>query len=157
MMSVLRRAWAFLLASLAAPPAAIWILKHQRHIRHHGRPLESDETAFATHLGISNPGSVRILVRNRIPSPLGGLITPLERRLGFSIGDAAGVTLGRGIYITQGCESPGLVAHELVHVRQYEKSRSPLVFIWHYFFQCLVFGYHDAPLEREAVQLSERQ
>ena len=33
---------------------------------------------------------------------------------------------------------------------------SPLVFIWHYFYECLAFGYHDAPLEREAVELSER-
>ena len=150
-----RRGLARCLATLGAGPAAWWILQHERTIRQHGRPLEARELAFARRIGIAAPESVRILAVARIPSPLGGLLAPLEDRIGFSLGKAAGVTLGNGIYLTAECESFGLIAHELVHVRQYQDLQSPLVFIWHYFYECLAFGYHDAPMEREAVRLSE--
>ena len=32
----------------------------------------------------------------------------------------------------------------------------PLRFIYHYFYECLRFGYANSPLEREAVELSGR-
>ena len=149
-----RRCLPWCLATLGALPASLWILKHERVIRRNGRPLHPRELAFGRGIGIETPESVRILAVPRIPSPLGGLLAPLEDRIGFSISQAAGVTLGHGIYLTESCESFELVTHELVHVRQYQDFRSPLFFIWHYFYECLAFGYHDAPLEREAVALS---
>ena len=149
-----RRCLAYFLATVGAGPAALWILKHERRIRRSGRPLKRRELVFARRIGIAAPELVRILAVPRIPSPLGGLLAPLEERIGFSIGEAAGVTLGHGIYLAEACESIELVTHELVHVRQYQDFHSPLVFIWHYFRECLAYGYHDAPLEREAVELS---
>ncbi|MBT8044102.1 MAG: hypothetical protein KJO79_04050, partial [Verrucomicrobiae bacterium] len=48
----------------------------------------------------------------------------------------------------------GLIAHELVHVRQYEQAGSVWRFMVDYIFQCLAYGYHDAPMEREARDAS---
>lgn len=153
-MQILRRGFAALAATLGAAPAALWILKHERQIRRSGRSLDREETDFARRLGIRNPDTVRVRVVPEVPAPFGGLLAPLENRIGFSLRHAAGVTLGTGIYVARDCESIDLVAHELVHVRQYQDFRSPLVFIWHYFYQCAAFGYCDAPLEREAEELS---
>jgi hypothetical protein len=151
---VIRRIAAHLLSLLAAVPAALWIVRHERIIRSRGRPLNDDELAFTRSLGIAAPERVRILALPRIPAPLGGLIAPLENLCGFSLSRSAGVTLGHAIYLAQAEESPALVRHELVHVHQYERLGGPLPFIRRYFYECLVFSYWDAPLEREAVARS---
>lgn len=142
-----------LLSALLALPAGLWIRKHERRIQRLGRPLCPEETAFARSLGL-NPEIIRILELPKIPSPLGGLLRPIEERVGFCLSNAAGVTLGTGIYLARAHRSLSLSRHELVHVAQYKRLRGPTRFIYQYFLECLTVGYHAAPLEREAVELS---
>lgn len=149
-----RKTLAFLAALLGAVPAALWIVRHEALILRCGRPLRERERAFAREIGIRDPGEVRIRVVPRLPSPMGGLFAPLENLFGFRLSRAAGVTLGYGIYVAAEHEDFALVAHELVHVRQYEALGGPLPFICRYFHQCLAVGYLEAPLEVEARRLS---
>ena len=149
------RPLAWLSATLAAVPAALWINRHEGIIGRHGRPLHPAEERFARSVGVVLPKQVRVLAQPRIPAPLGGWLGFLETRTGFSLADAAGVTLGYGIYLNARAECPALVHHELVHVAQYERLGGSLPFIWRYFYECLAFGYHGSPLEREAVERSK--
>lgn len=141
-------------AVVAAVPAALWIMRHERLIRRGGRPLRKKEAALARALGIRRCEDVRIMAVPRIPSPLGGRLAPLERLFGFQLSSAAGVALGYGIYLSEERASAALMAHELVHVRQYEDLGGPLPFIHQYFYECGVLGYLNAPLEVEARHLS---
>ena len=108
------RPLAWITATLASVPAALWINRHENIIVRHGRPLRAEEERFARTVGILQPEKVRVLALPRIPAPLGGLLGFLERRTGFSLADAAGVTLGYGIYLNARAESPALVHHEPV-------------------------------------------
>ncbi len=150
---MIRRLAADLISLLVAIPAALWIIRREKLILKHGRPLRRAELDFASEIGIADPGAIRILSLPQIPSPLGGLLAPLENKVGFSLGSAAGVTLGYGIYLAEDHESLPLIRHELVHVRQYERLGGPLPFIRRYLFECLACGYDHSPLEREAVDL----
>ena len=49
----------------------------------------------------------------------------------------------------------GLLAHEFVHVAQYERFQM-FGFMRRYIFQCLADGYLEAPMEIEARELSDR-
>lgn len=142
-----------LISGLLAIPAALWIRKHERRIQREGRPLEREEAEFAESLGLL-PASIRILELPEVPSPLGGLLRPLEVRVGFCLSNAAGVTLGSGIYVAKAHRSLALSRHEIVHVSQYQRLGGPARFIYRYFLECLTVGYHAAPLEQEAVELS---
>lgn len=149
-----RRTAAYLLSLLIAIPAALWIARREKIIMREGRPLRTEERDFASSIGIANPDLIRVHSVPRIPSPLGGFLTPIEDLVGFSLSRAAGVTLGYGIYVARSQESLPLVCHELVHVQQYERMGGPLPFIRRYFYECLAVGYYNSPLEREAVALS---
>ena len=63
------------------------------------------------------------------------------------------MALGHGIYLeaAQG-DRPSLVAHELVHVLQYERLGGTWPFLRDYLHQCLAEGYWNAPMEIEARQ-----
>ena len=48
------------------------------------------------------------------------------------------------------------MAHELVHVMQYERLGGVRPFLRAYVYECLRFGYAAAPLELEAVEVGSR-
>ena len=48
-----------------------------------------------------------------------------------------------------------LIAHELVHVMQYERFGGILPFLRQYLSECLTIGYPEALLEQEAITLSK--
>jgi hypothetical protein len=71
--------------------------------------------------------------------------------------DFGGIALGRGIYIRKACaDSVLLIAHELVHIRQYQQVGSIWSFMREYVFQCLSSSYYTAPWEVEARRDSEK-
>jgi hypothetical protein len=77
------------------------------------------------------------------------------QQLGFPALTAAGMSLGKGIYLQRKFEDrPILLAHECVHSAQYERH-GILGFLWRYLYQCVHVGYVNAAFEREAVDLSE--
>jgi hypothetical protein len=69
----------------------------------------------------------------------------------------AGLTLNHGIFIrADHWRDRRLVAHELVHVAQYERFGGIRPFLKAYFRECLVPGYPLGSLEQEAIQTAAR-
>ncbi len=83
--------------------------------------------------------------RGRLIPRIGGLLCRMS-------GPAAAVTLGRTIVVCPDVRlSPGLLAHELVHVRQW---RDDPWFPVRYCLQTLRHGYRNNPYEVEAREFS---
>lgn len=138
-------------AFFLALPATVWARYHERRILRLGEPLDDIGHRDATCLGVSHPEHIRILCLDTIPNPFRRLMGPLERRTGLCITDAAGLTLRHGIFVTTPHRGDrALIAHELVHTRQFEQCGGHLTFLTEYIHQCLLHGYHNAPLEQEA-------
>lgn len=145
------------MAVLAACFASPWAAWHQRRIRRSGRQLNARELAMAQALGLKRPGGIFICEVERVPNPLFPVMK-LARRCGVHwISNVAGITLGQGIYVTHESQpSPALIAHELVHVWQYQQVGSIWRFMVEYVYQCLLVGYHDAEWEIEARKVSAK-
>ena len=77
-----------------------------------------------------------------------GLISPLT----------SGLTVRYGIFIRSDCwGNRKLVAHELVHTKQYEQLGSLEAFLRPYFLECLTPPYYpNGPMEQEAIKTSEK-
>lgn len=141
---------------VALPLACLWVTMHQRRILRHGRPLTDDERCLADELGIGHGERIRLWSVDRVPSPGGVLLSRLGRIAGVSTHGARGMALGHGIYLeTAQASRRSLVAHELVHVLQYEKLGGTWPFLRDYMRQCLTEGYWSAPMEIEARQRAE--
>ncbi len=70
--------------------------------------------------------------------------------------NTAGLTLHYGIYIRGDCHgNRELLVHELVHVAQYERLGGIKPFLQRYLDECLKYGYPQAPLEQEAIRISD--
>ncbi len=109
----------------------------------------------AAKMGVARPERIRLLRVERIPVLNGGFIRLLARWFPAISTNTVGLTLGHGIYI----RSPwwgdrGLIAHECVHVGQYERCGSVADFLTKYFTQCIEDGYPDAAMEQEAIHRS---
>jgi hypothetical protein len=131
-------------------PAVIpWAEANRANVLAHGRELTPDETAFASKIGILRPDLVRVLTVAQMPPPPEGLELLSKDLLDIEM--AAGLTLGYGILITEGHETPRLIRHELGHVLQVERVGDMMTFLALYLEQVLHYGYHQAPFEVEAV------
>ncbi len=109
------------------------------------------ETILSALLGVRVPPP-RDLPVDAIPADVtfrsGTLIPRIGGILARMSGPAAAVTLRRTIVVRPGVRlSPDLLAHELVHVRQW---RDDPLFPVRYCIATLRYGYHDNPYEVEA-------
>lgn len=143
------------------PLAAAWAAEQESHILQRGVPLEQSASG-ASALGLAElarlrePQRVRLLRVARIPEPQNETLANAARESGFITSRAAGLTLGRGIFIVEAeWENRALLLHELTHVRQYEE-RGIENFLREYLWQCLTLGYGNAPLEREAIEAARQ-
>jgi len=67
------------------------------------------------------------------------------------------MTLRYGIFIQKrSSDDRRLLAHELGHVRQYERMGGFRAFMERYLFECMIIGYPNTPMEQEADELAER-
>ena len=126
----------------------------QAHALKVGKPLSAEAMALARELGVKNPEKIRIVIVNRIPkaNTAEKLIsaTPL-----MSFTDKiVGIASGYGIYLDK--EFAGriwVLAHELVHVAQFERlgleglTRQVVT-------EQLVLPGRLIPIEREAITKS---
>jgi len=137
----------------ALPVAWWWVTQHRRQILDNGRPLSDDEKGIAETLGIERRDEIRIWSVDKVPTPGGALLSGLGRVAGVSTHGAKGMALGHGIYLESAQASRrSLIAHELVHVLQYERLGGIWPFLREYLRQCLRQGYWSAELEIEARQ-----
>lgn len=140
------------LAAILAVPAAAWVRRQERRGLSAGVPLDEPELADACALGVRDPGRVRLVRVERMPVPNGPGLRRLAGWAGVLVPEAAGLCLGHAVFVRAPLwgHRRELVAHELVHVAQYERLGGARAFLRRYFEECLTVGYAVAPLEREA-------
>jgi hypothetical protein len=145
------------LLPLFVPLAASWVRMREKEILAHGVPLSEEEMADALAIGVQRPERVRLQCVESIPTFEHRLLRPLAMVVDQFFVHTAGLTLNHGIFIrADHWRDRRLVAHELVHVAQYERFGGIRPFLKAYFRECLVPGYPLGSLEQEAIQTAAR-
>jgi hypothetical protein len=86
----------------------------------------------------------------RIPLPEHPRVKQLARQVGLLNADTGGLTVGYGVIVRLDCaKNLRLLAHESVHVAQYERLGRER-FLQEYIQQIAAHGYLNAPFEQEA-------
>lgn len=157
---VTAEAWrrlALALLPLGIPVASLWVWQRERVVLRRGRPLTLAEMEDARNAGVRHPERVRVLPVAEIEV----FESPLLRYLIGSLRDAfastLGITLRYGILLRRDWDGERrLVAHELVHVAQYERFGGIASFLFEYFRECIRDGYPCSALEQEAVSVARK-
>lgn len=127
-----------------------WAEARSADILRYGTPLDNDQLNIAAKVGVAHPDQIRIIIVERIPSPVDPELSSAADYFKILGPDAAGLTLGYGIFIRKGYSDIRLLSHEFRHVHQYEQAGSIGAFLSIYIPQLFQFGYHNAPLEIDA-------
>jgi hypothetical protein len=139
-------------SALLAPPVYRWLIRQEADIHRRGRRLNPGEMEDARQIGLRHAGQVRILSVTQIPLPAGAILKMIGRFSRVVLADPVALTAGHGIYCRRHIVDPrGALRHELVHVHQYERL-GRRAFLRRYIRDCLVDGYEDSSLEKEARQ-----
>jgi hypothetical protein len=132
------------------PHVVDWISYLEKQAQESGRALTQIEFNLAQNVGVAHPGEVRILSVPRIPLPAHTRVKQLARQVGLLNADTGGLTAGYGVIVRRDCTNNlRLLAHEFVHVAQYERLGRE-GFLQEYIQQIAEHGYLNAPFEREA-------
>ena len=132
------------------PHVVDWISHLEKQAQESGRALVPIEFNLAQHVGVSRPEEVRILPVSRIPLPAHPRVKQLAKQAGLLSGDTGGLTAGHGIIVrVRRADNLRLLAHEFVHVAQYERLGKE-GFLEEYIQQIAAHGYLSAPFELDA-------
>jgi hypothetical protein len=138
------------------PLACAWAEEQEQLILGKGVGLNEAQMADARCIGIAAPECVRRLQVDEIPLPEHPGLSAAAKATGLLTPATAGLTLRYGIFIRSAVWGVrDLVAHELVHVRQYEQFGGFAPFLRQYLWECVTQGYTQAPLEQEAIAVAE--
>ncbi len=139
------------------PLACEWAEDQERIIRRDGIALTAEQTGDARKIGVAHPENVRLMKVRSIPVPEHPVLRAAVEVTGLISPDTAGLSLRYGIFIHgDGWGDRRLVFHEMVHTLQYERLGGFQPFLQQYLYECLTLGYHNSPLEREAVETTEK-
>ena len=134
------------------PLAANWVRKQETRMLRIGVPLSEQEMNDARAIGVAEPERVRLLQLDCVPFPTDPMLKAAAVAIQFLTPATRGLTLRYGIFVRSDCwRDRALIAHELVHVMQYERFGGILPFLRQYLSECLTIGYPEAPLEQEAI------
>jgi hypothetical protein len=137
------------------PLAVEWATAEEARILREGLPLSAEELADARVLGARNAEGVRLLQVPVMPRPSQPALLAACNAIDFLTPATRGLALGHGIFVRSDCwRSRTLIAHELVHVAQYERLGGIAPFLRQYLMECLTVGYPQSPLEQEAISRS---
>ena len=119
-----------------------WVGQHEMCILYSGVALTNEQQADARRIGVTYPERVRLLKREKVPSPP-GLNAPEDVR---------GLAAQYGIYIRASCWGERrIVVHELVHTMQYERLGGIEQFLRPYLSECLFHPYYpNGEMEKAA-------
>ena len=132
------------------PLVVLWAKKHHDLIQEQGAELNEEGMEMARSVGVAEPERIRIMLVDEIPFQEDPVVYSLAKSVGMLSGQVSGITFGHSIYIVKACQSARIYSHEFRHVHQYETLGSIGEFMEVYLEQVLMFGYHQAPLERDA-------
>jgi hypothetical protein len=139
------------------PEACAWAERFERYALSSGAPLTAEQARDATAAGVLHPEKIRLELTTAIPCPQEGLLAQMNLALGLITSATAGLTLRYGIFIVKTSLSDRkLLAHEFAHVAQYERLGGIEGFLERYLSQCAAHGYENAPMESEAIAVSQR-
>jgi uncharacterized protein DUF4157 len=138
------------------PKVVQWVIETEKAILEGGYRLSAEYRKDAEAIGVRQLDDVRILAVKKIPMPSDPGLSQLAIETGLIL-RAVGMTFGHGILLKKGAVDRRLVAHELVHVMQYERFGGIEAFLKEYVKE-VVFdpGYPLGPLEKEAERLADR-
>ncbi len=136
-------------------PATNWASRTGEEVIRHGRALNETQLALARRIGVAQPEQVRYQVVEILPRPSAEL--DMLARHGHVLTSATeSVMLGYGICVRRDVENVEYwLAHELVHVMQFERIGSLREFIRQYVANCLEYGHEESPLEIEARTITD--
>lgn len=143
---------------LILPIAVKWVESQRDRIIRDGLPLAPSERIIAAAIGVKRIDEVRVLLVSEVPLPTTEPLRSAAVKAGFcTLAGAAAMALDTGIYIRKQLDGDkGVLAHELVHVAQYERLGGIRPFLRAYISECLSDGYHLAPLELEADAVAQK-
>jgi hypothetical protein len=134
--------------------AVVWVRARQTAILHAGAALSPAQINLARTLGVAAAERVRVMPVEVVPMPLPRWARAMAHRIGLISPHIVGMTLGYGIVLRADCCSdPRLLAHELMHVAQYERLGGwggVGGFLRQYVRECVWPGYPRGALEIEA-------
>lgn len=137
------------------PLAVEWAAEQEQRILKQGVVLLPPEIADAKAVGVQQPERVRLLSVRVVPRPGNPSLRAACDVIQFLTSETRGLTLGHGILIRDDCwRDRALIAHELVHIAQYERFGGIQPFLQQYLIECLTAGYNDSPLENEARRVA---
>jgi hypothetical protein len=138
------------------PHVMEWISYLEKQAQESGRVVTPIEFNLAQNVGLVHPGEVRILSVFRIPLPAHPRVKQLARQVGLLNADTGGLAAVYGVIVRLDCaKNLGLLAHEFVHVTQYERLGRE-GFLQEYIQQIAAHGYQNAPFELEADTKAEK-
>ena len=139
------------------PLASAWVLKQERFILENGVPLTNVQLADAKLVGVVRPERVRLLRVEQIPLPEHPALEEMKEAMKLTTPDLPGLAVRYGIYLRADywAERRFLV-HELAHTAQYERLDGVRAFLECYLYQCLAIGSTSAPMEQEAIAITQR-
>lgn len=135
---------------LLTPKAIEWAEQRASEIISTGEPLNEHGLALARQVDVANPERIRLSFVAQLPLPNDPMLRQAALQTGLLGPNMIGLTLGYGIYICHGHNSPRLLSHEIRHVQQYEQAGSIAAYLPKYLQQIAQFGYSDAPYEVDA-------
>jgi hypothetical protein len=137
------------------PLAVAWAEEQERRILTKGYHLTSAQRSDARMLGVAHPERVRLLPVVAIERPEDPVLRAAAESVQIINPFTRGLTLRYGIYLrADEVSDRALIAHELVHVGQYERMGGILPFLRQYIYECMTVGYSASQIEREAIQRS---
>lgn len=139
------------------PLAIAWAGQQENYILQNGVQLTPSQLSDARLIPVVNPEKVRLLKVNRIPLPGEVSLKSAAQIMGLITTNTIGLTLRYGVFIREDFWNDRKIAvHELVHVAQYERLGGIDQFLQKYLQECISFGYPGAPMEQEAITLSNK-
>jgi len=141
------------------PRAAAWAASQELLMLGHkeSQILGPQGQEIARRAGVTRPEDVRILAVSDIPLPEEADLRQAAQAFGLITQATGGLAIGHGIFVRKEFANDAkLVAHELMHVAQYERYGSILAFLQRYLSECNEFGYPAAPMEQEAIDFAEQ-
>lgn len=139
------------------PLAAAWAEQQENHILQNGIQLTPYQVTDSRSVSVVNPEKVRLLKVNQIPLPIEPSLKTAAQMTGLITTNTIGLTLRYGVFIREDFwNDRKIVIHELVHVAQYERLGSMGQFLRKYLQECITIGYPQAPMEQEAITLSNK-
>jgi Domain of unknown function (DUF4157) len=137
------------------PKAVQWVTQIEQTCMEIGRPLLPQNWRDGETIGIRELAAVRVMVLNEIPLPSDPELRQLAAQSKLVTPTTAGMTFGHGIVLKAGHYNRHLIAHELVHVMQYERFGGIEPFLVAYISEVLFPPYYpNGPLEQEAERLA---